>query len=200
MEMRECNSQETTMKTKFFTLFLLTLLMFFANSALASEGHDDDQDDGMGDMGEHEAADQCETPTTEITIKGGENGEIAFDKTEYQVPKNACVEVIFINFSPVIEHDASIDEIHEILEEVHLHSANNTDGHEGDGAVSMHIQTPNEDTEFEIYCSVEGHKSAGMVATLVVGEGLPGFLPGFEFLGLLFGMSVMVIIYKKKIN
>ncbi len=196
MEMRECNSQETTMKTKFFTLFLITLLMFFANSALASEGHDDDQDD---DMGDHMVADHCTTPTEEITITGGANGGVTYDKTEYHVPKNTCVEVIFVNLSP-IEHDVSIDEVHGTFEAVHLHLSNNTDGHDGDGIKSMHVQTPNEDTEFEIYCTIAGHKEAGMVATLIVGEGLPGFLPGFEFLGLFFGMSAMVIIYKRKTN
>ncbi|MHA2052255.1 MAG: Heimdall-CTERM domain-containing surface protein [Candidatus Hodarchaeales archaeon] len=169
--------------------------MFYGNNAFASEGHDDDVDD------DHEAIDHCLTPTTEVTITGGEGGQFVYDKKEYKVPKDTCVELLFVNLS-IIEHDVSIDEVHDHLEEVHIHLANNTDGHDGDGVKSMHIQTPNEDTEFEIYCSVTGHKAGGMVATLIVGEGNPddSFLPGFEFLGLFLAMSSLVIIYKRKNN
>ena len=193
------------MKTKFFTLILLMLLVFYANSTLASEGHDDEtpsDDHGDETMGEHEAADQCETPTYEINIIGGENAQITFDQTKYYVPLDTCVEVIFANLD-IIEHDVSIDEIHDSIEKVHLHLSNNTDGHEGDGVISMHMQTPNFDTEYDIYCSVPGHKAAGMTATLIVGEGLPedeSFLPGFGFFALFISMSTLILFYRKKNN
>ena len=170
----------------------LMLLMLYANSTLASEGH--------GDENEHEAVDHCETPTEEITINGGTGGAIVYDKNEYHVPKNACIELIFVN-EAIIPHDLSIDEIHDELEKVHIHLENNTDGHDSDGKMSMHILTPDQDTEYEIYCSVEGHKEAGMIATLIVGEGLPddeGFLPGFEFISFIFATIAMSVIIKKR--
>ncbi|MCE7734388.1 MAG: hypothetical protein GPJ54_05880 [Candidatus Heimdallarchaeota archaeon] len=183
------------MKAKIFTVFLLMLMMFYGNIAFAEEGHDET-------VGDHEAVNQCTTPTTEITITGGEGDQIIYDNNEYKVPKDTCVELIFVNVG-TIEHDVSIDEVHDSLEEVHIHLANNTDGHDLDGVKSMHIQTPAEDTEFDIYCSVVGHRQAGMIATLIVGEGNSedeSFLPGFGFLGLFLAMSSLVMIYKRKNN
>lgn len=183
------------MKAKIITVFLLMLLMFYGYSALAEEGHEEE-------AGDHEALDHCDNPTTEVTITGGSGDQIIYDKNEYKVPKATCVELIFINLSPT-EHDVSIDEHHGEFEEVHIHLANNTDGHDADGVKSMHILTPDEDTEFNIYCSVVGHQAAGMEAVLIVGEGNPedeSFLPGFEFLGLFLAMSSLVMIYKRKNN
>ncbi|MHA2099973.1 MAG: hypothetical protein ACW99A_14945 [Candidatus Kariarchaeaceae archaeon] len=180
------------MKIKFFTLFLLMLLIFYANTTLASEGHEDEHGD------EHEVADHCVTPTEEITITVGENSGLAYDKNEYKVSKNTCVEVTFVN-AAIIEHDVSIDEVHEEFETAHIHLANNTDGHDGDGHKTLHIQTPDKDTEYEIYCSVPGHKTGGMVAKLIVGEGNPDddSLPGFG-LFTAFAVFITLVILQKR--
>lgn len=191
------------MKTKLSTLFLLMLLALFANNALANEGHDDDDGMvGMDGMDDHEAANHCTTPTEEIEIIGGENNQLTFDQSEYYVPRNTCVEVIFVNVA-IIEHDVSIDEVHDTFEEVHLHLASNTDGEDGLGVISMHIQTPDVDTEYDIYCSVLGHEAGGMKATLIVGEGISddsSSLPAFGLLTSIFAMSAVFAVYKRKFN
>lgn len=177
------------MKLKLLTVILLLGLLFYGTTAIANEDH-------VEEAGEHEAMDHCDTPTTEITIEGGKDNAIAYGEKEYQVPLDTCVEVIFANLA-IDEHDISIDEVHDVMGEVHIHLENNTDGHDADGVKSMNIQTPNEDTEFEIYCSVSGHKNAGMVAILVVGSG-NALLPGFGFYSLFVGLTALVIISKKK--
>ena len=185
------------MKTKGFTIFLLMLMMFYTNNSLASEGHDDDSMDES--MDDHSAVDQCSTPTVEVTITGGENQDLVYDKTEYNVAKNTCVKILFVNVA-LIEHDVSIDAVEGSLEKVHIHLANNKDGDEADGIKSLHILTPDFDTEFDIYCSVAGHKSAGMVAKLIVGQGNSenNSLPGFGLFASLFAISTLIATFRLK--
>ena len=150
----------------------------------------------------HTSSEQCDGPTDKLLVVGDSN--IKFDQQIYKVPKATCIEVTFKNTAEDIDHDMNIDEVtgDKGIKITHLHQANNTDGPNGDGTITLNILTPDADTEFEIYCSVPGHREAGMVSTLVVGEGNPDEkgLPAFELFGALFSISFIVLILKRRIN
>lgn len=106
--------------------------------------------------------------------------DIAYDVTRLEVPANQPVRLTLENLG-ALEHDFSIREIdahdvhasegeaddHAMSEDVHeldLHVAALPDG--GRGTLEF---TPTEPGEYEFYCTVPGHKEAGMHGTLVVG-------------------------------
>ncbi len=105
--------------------------------------------------------------------------DIAFNVTRLEVPANQAVRLTLEN-SGALEHDFSIREIdvrdvhtaegeaddHAMSEDVHeldLHVAALPGG--GRGTLEF---TPTEPGEYEYYCTVPGHKEAGMLGTLVV--------------------------------
>ncbi len=183
-------------------IFLTILIISSSNVVIGVDHNDEHAHEGIS---EHTSSEQCEDSTYDLTVIGGQDEQIRFDSTEYKVPKDTCVKVTFKNFSESTDHDMNIDEIagENGIKVTHLHQANSTDGPNGDGTISLNILTPNADTELEIYCSVPGHRQAGMIATIIVGEGNPAdesFLPGFEFLGLFIAMISVIFIYKRKHN
>ena len=106
--------------------------------------------------------------------------DIAFEETRLEVPADQPVRLTLEN-SGALEHDFSIREMdvqdvhategeaddHAMSEDAHelaLHVAAHPNG--GRGTVEF---TPTEPGEYEYYCTVPGHKEAGMVGTLVVG-------------------------------
>ncbi len=106
--------------------------------------------------------------------------DIAFEETRLEVPANQPVRLTLEN-SGVLEHDFSIREIgvhdvHATEGEADDH-AMSEDAHELDVHVAAHPNggrgtvefTPTEPGKYEYYCTVPGHKEAGMVGTLVVG-------------------------------
>lgn len=119
------------------------------------------------------AGTECSDATTEVIIKAQLG--IKFDKNKIEVPKATCVKITIINEDPDLEHDITID------------------GKSGDSGIetvyipvlgvetnSFNVTTPNADVTFDFYCSVQGHRTAGMEGSFVVGEGSaeddsPGF-------------------------
>lgn len=105
--------------------------------------------------------------------------DIAYDVARLEVPANQAVRLTLEN-SGALEHDFSIREIgvgdvhategeaddHAMTEDVHeldLHVAAPPGG--GSGTLEF---TPTEPGEYEFYCTVPGHREAGMRGTLVV--------------------------------
>lgn len=129
------------------------------------------------------APDHCSTPTERLYVVGHttEDG-FTYDMDEYKVKKNTCYKLYFEN-EDTTEHDLNIDAVPGMMDKVHIHIA----GSSSDNNIkSMNIKTPNTDAEFEIYCSIGLHRSLGMEAKLIVGEGNPDLLS--------FGYAVPIII------
>lgn len=106
--------------------------------------------------------------------------DIAFDNGRLEVSVNQPVRLTLEN-AGALEHDFSVREIavrdmhaeeseaddHAMTEDVHeldLHVA----AEPGGGRTVLEF-TPTEPGEYEFFCTVAGHKEAGMVGTLVVG-------------------------------
>ena len=117
-------------------------------------------------------------PKAELTL---EATDIAFDKDRFEVIVGQSVKVTLQN-EGVLEHDFSIMEIphtgevmaEEMDEEESDHDMSNMEiepevhvAAETGGSHSVEF-TPSEAGEYEFFCTVEGHKEAGMVGTLVV--------------------------------
>ncbi len=107
--------------------------------------------------------------------------DIAYDATQLAVPVNQPVRLTLEN-DGVLEHDFTIREI--TVADVHAPAESEADGHamsEDVHDLALHVAapanggqavlefTPTEAGEYEYYCTVSGHKEAGMVGTLVVG-------------------------------
>lgn len=107
--------------------------------------------------------------------------DIAYDVTQMAVPVNQPVRLTLAN-DGVLEHDFTIREI--AVEGVHGPAESEADDHamsEDVHDLALHVAapanggqavlefTPTEAGEYEYYCTVSGHKEAGMVGTLVVG-------------------------------
>ena len=107
--------------------------------------------------------------------------DIAFDKTRLEVMVGQPVKVTLQN-EGVLEHDFSIMEIPHsgevMAEEMHdEEGGHDMSSMEMDPEVHVAAETggshsveftPSEAGEYEFFCTVQGHKEAGMVGTLVV--------------------------------
>ncbi|MDH5403902.1 MAG: hypothetical protein OEZ01_10475 [Candidatus Heimdallarchaeota archaeon] len=134
--------------------------------------------------------DQCDNPSEEITITA--NVGNTFDKQELVAPRGACITIKFTNLDTSIAHDFTIDEIEGEIGRVYIYVANSTAGDDGTGISTQNVQLPDDDTEFDYYCSVTGHSST-MFGKLIVGEGAPA--PStFVF----FGFLVTIVLVNKK--
>jgi len=107
--------------------------------------------------------------------------DIAYDATRLVLPVNQPVRLALEN-EGVLEHDFTIREI--AVADVHAPAESEADDHamsEDVHDLALHVAapanggqavlefTPTEAGEYEYYCTVSGHKEAGMVGTLVVG-------------------------------
>lgn len=107
--------------------------------------------------------------------------DIAFDKTQLEVDMGRPVRITLENRG-ALEHDFSISEIHtsgEITED-----AEGTEGHDMSHVAEepdVHVAAmsggsstiefiPAEAGEYKFYCTVSGHREAGMEGTLIVSE------------------------------
>lgn len=113
--------------------------------------------------------------TTEINV---EASDFAYQPTSITVPAGEPV-TISLNNSGRAEHDFVVEKINvtEVQASDSGPAAHHAGGHEAD--YDLHFFARAGDTEtlqftalepgtYEIFCSIEGHKEAGMVGTLVV--------------------------------
>ena len=107
--------------------------------------------------------------------------DIAYDVNQLALPVNQPVRLTLAN-DGVLEHDFTVREI--AVKGVHAPAESEADDHamsEDVHDLALHVAapanggqavlefTPTEAGEYEYYCTVAGHKEAGMVGTLVVG-------------------------------
>lgn len=178
------------MKRILKTTFLIALFAFALSSTatihtVVAEDHHD----------EHEGANECHDPTETLMINTHDS-DTAFDKTELEATKGACVMFMFMN-TQVNEHDFTIIRSNG-TEWTHLHLDNALDNSTGPapGTRMIHLQMPDEDITFNFECTVQGHADLGMKGKLVVGEGSPSddsFLPGFGFYSVFLGLFTLMI-------
>ncbi|MHA2104077.1 MAG: Loki-CTERM sorting domain-containing protein [Candidatus Hodarchaeales archaeon] len=177
------------MKIK-FAILVMPLIFLIIPGVLAVQG---------SPVQDHHAADQhCDNATEFVTVSTTAD-TLAYDPTEIKVSKNTCVQIKFAN-TQTQPHDFSIDhdEGNE-FEEVHMHLDNNTAGHMGDNFLAFNVSTPDLDITYDFYCSVVGHRDAGMEGKLVVGDGTPA-APGFEIFAVLVGFFTIgtVVVLKRR--
>jgi uncharacterized cupredoxin-like copper-binding protein len=147
----------------------------------------------------------CSNPTTTLTITAapaGQDSDVSFDKSQLKVDPNVCFTMKFVNKAPTQTHSFVIDKTSD-FGGVAISLDNNTAGPNGDGIDQTNVMSPSSATTLTFYCDEPGHKAAGMVGELVVGNpSNGGFLPGFQFttivVTLLVGVFALPIIRKKK--
>ena len=113
-----------------------------------------------------------ETAKITITMR-----EFSFDPTPVTVSAGAPVEITLVN-EGAVDHDFVIEVIP--VTDVSTHGAMNEHEMSGDhekfdlhtstvmGETSVLRFTPTEPGTYQIFCSVPGHKEAGMIAELIV--------------------------------
>ena len=151
--------------------------------AACGEGDDDNGDNGGagveepteamdGEMGDHDAED-----AQEVTVTTSD--QFAFDPSEITVTAGHPVHLTLDNSGAALLHDWNIDDIP--VEHVAVDGVAHE--HEGDGDMepALHVAadagdtatiefTPLEAGEYAFYCTVPGHREAGMEGTLIVEE------------------------------
>lgn len=88
----------------------------------------------------------------EVTIAAE---DIKFDKTELKIPANTDVKVTLEN-KGMLQHDWAVDELNVMIDILDAGEK---------GSVTVNADAG----EYEYYCTVPGHKEAGMVGKLIVG-------------------------------
>lgn len=176
---------------RFLSLALVAMLSLALLAACSDDDGDGDTPDlpeptstaGMETPGGDETPDDAETPddseTPDDGTPGGGGGgsalsltmaDISFDPTELSAPAGEEVTLELTN-NGALEHDFSIDEI---PVEYSL-SGDAEDGDDWDlhaslpagtsGSITMTVSEPG---EYTFYCSVPGHREAGMEGTFTV--------------------------------
>lgn len=148
-------------------VLLITLSLFLAVGLLAACGSDDDSDDtGMGSMddtaedtdgmdgmdGDHGESSDVAEGAREIEVSAS---SFAFDPAEIEVQAGEDVAIVLT--STDILHDLTIDELDS-------HVAADA-GETATGGLRA-----DEPGRYTFYCTVAGHREAGMEGTLVVTE------------------------------
>jgi uncharacterized cupredoxin-like copper-binding protein len=117
--------------------------------ALAACGGDDDGNgNGNGDNGGNGGSDTVEM----------EMGEMYFDPDEVSADAGSSLTINFDNVGNQL-HDFTIDDLNG--ERVHVEVASGETG-------SVTLSIPDDAGEIEFYCSVPGHRAAGMEGVLTV--------------------------------
>ena len=115
----------------------------------------------------------------EVTLHVVESGGLAFDQDVIEIPAGQRVMVILVNDGK-LEHDFEVAQLP--VEQVEAGkkmegSSQMGDMHHKEGIVAAHAMsgmkasvmfTPLQTGEYEFYCTIPGHKEAGMVGKLVV--------------------------------
>ena len=108
--------------------------------------------------------------------------DIRYDKAELQGEVNQPIEVQFTNEGS-LAHDFTIDDI-PLQQEAGAggHAEHSDDSHGSEADVHLHLEsgeegtttfTPTEAGTYTYYCTVPGHREAGMEGTLTVTEATP---------------------------
>ena len=148
---------------------------------LGHEGIEEVREHGAGHhdaavMDEHEAD---AGGMLEITLEAVEGRPWRFEPSVVEVPVGHPVKLTLVNDGRV-EHDVEIDRVP--AEEIEVaggveHRERLGGGHHNEGVVAAHAEpgttatvifTPTEVGEYELACTIPGHKEAGMVGKLVV--------------------------------
>ena len=113
-------------------------------------------------------------PVTEITVKAS---DFTYDPVSISIPAGQPVTLMFKNMGKV-EHDFAIDKINVTNVEASESAPaqhHQMDHHEYDlhffakaGEAATLQFTALEPGTYEIFCSIEGHKEAGMIGELIV--------------------------------
>jgi len=182
-------------KDGFAKATLLTVIAVLAALAIACGGGDDDDDgattDGGGGVQEMTiatSASELKFSPSELTVKVGEPVRIVLDNTEGTVLHDWSIEEMHVSNvhteggaehmmdgeemddehtddedMPMDDEEMSDEDMHEMgMEGLALHIA-------ADAGTQAIIEfTPEEAGEYTFYCTVEGHRQAGMEGTLVV--------------------------------
>lgn len=153
-------------------VFLYFAVALTTNVAVADEGHD---------------TDQCTTPTEFIAVEA--RSDLSFNVSTISLPKDTCVKITFVNADTSAFHDLVVDAV---------------SGWEGFEIVaeagethSLLVMTPNADIDTKFYCSVPGHREAGMEGTFKVGDSgdaNASGTPGFGFVPAIFAMLALLAI------
>jgi uncharacterized cupredoxin-like copper-binding protein len=115
------------------------------------------------------------TPSTNLTL---ELSDFAYDQTSITIPAGQPVQITLVN-KGLVEHDFVIEQIDAdvVLKQDSGTEAHQMHGQEEEFAVHASAQTGEttileitvyEAGTYEIFCSVEGHKEAGMISELIV--------------------------------
>jgi uncharacterized cupredoxin-like copper-binding protein len=124
------------------------------------------------------SADPAPAPITEITLVAT---DIAYDTNRLEVVAGQPVRITMRN-EGALEHDFSIMELPHTGEVMAEEAEGDMDGHDMDHMdiePEIHVApplgeersiefTPTTPGEYDYFCTVNGHKEAGMVGTLVV--------------------------------
>ncbi len=183
------------MITKKLLMLIVVVSLFIGAFILSMSINVALADGGGGEENHHGDVETCDNPTFTVAV-AAENTR--YNVTEIRVPKNTCVQLIFENKDNV-EHDISADPIEGEFSgfAVHLLTA---------GVGNTTFQTPNKDVTYPVYCTIPGHREAGMEAKLIVGEGSQedtAGVPGFEvpaMFAALIAVSLAVVVKSRKRN
>ncbi len=132
-------------------------------------------------------ADQCTSPTMSITVEA--RSDLSFNVSTITLPKNTCVKITLVNSDTSSRHDFVVDAV------------DGWDGIDIDTDMgetsSQLIQTPDKDLDLQFYCSVPGHREAGMEGTLKIGDtgnANESGSPGFGFVPAIFALLAILAI------
>ena len=125
------------MRKPWLTLLSVAIVAMFALTACGDDG---EPFDATSLTGTPVSMTEMEFDPDQLTVKAGEN-----------------VEIALVNNGSV-KHNLSIDEV-DI--DVDLNQNN---------GISFDFTAPDSPGEYKIYCAIPGHESAGMTATLIVEE------------------------------
>jgi uncharacterized cupredoxin-like copper-binding protein len=139
-------------------------LLFAVISGACSGGDANGGHDAAG----HETGTSTATTAAEVTVEVQAQG-VRFKPNRIEIPAGKVVVVRLVN-ADAVEHDLQVDglEVEVLSGGVPGHSANTLAVHtaaHGSAEITVHAL---ETGIYDIYCTVTGHKEAGMVGTLVV--------------------------------
>jgi uncharacterized cupredoxin-like copper-binding protein len=162
----------------FVALLLVAIVASFA--AMACEEEDDGDDGGSNTPTAGETAGGTPpadgTPPDDgaepqaITVVSSD--DFTFDPDALTVTAGQPVVITLDNSGGAIEHDFASDEmpVSDVVEDGTAHEGDTTEVHvaaDGGGSATLEF-TPTEAGEYVFYCSVEGHRDAGMEGTITV--------------------------------